>query len=40
LPQDFVRAEIKKGIGSQFAPDVAGKMIELIDADKEYVMHE
>ena len=40
LPQDIVRTEIKKGIGSQFAPDVAGKMIELIDADKEYVMHE
>ena len=40
LPQDIVRTEIKKGIGSQFAPDVAEKMIELIDADKEYVMHE
>lgn len=40
LPQDEVRTEIKKGIGSQFAPDVAEKMLELIDEDKEYVMHE
>ncbi len=40
LPQDIVRDEILKGIGTQFAPDVAEKMIELIDADTEYSMHE
>ena len=40
LPQAIVRSEIFKGIGTQFAPEVAEKMIELIDADTEYTMHE
>ncbi|MBO4856996.1 MAG: HD-GYP domain-containing protein [Treponema sp.] len=40
LPQSVARSEIFKGIGTQFAPEVAEKMIELIDADTEYTMHE
>ena len=40
LPQDVVRAEIKKQIGTQFAPEVAEKMLEIIDADKEYKLRE
>ncbi len=40
LPQDVVRAEIQKHIGSQFAPEVAEKMLEIIDADKDYQLRE
>ena len=40
LPQDVVRAEIKKQIGIQFAPEVAEKMLEIIDADKDYKLRE
>jgi len=40
LPQDIVRQEIKKGIGTQFAPEIAEKMLEIIDADTEYKLRE
>jgi len=40
LPQDVVRAEIKKQIGTQFAPEVAEKMLEIIDNDKEFKLRE
>jgi putative two-component system response regulator len=40
LPQHIVRKEIAKGRGSQFDPAIADIMLELIDADKSYVMKE
>lgn len=40
LPQDKVRSELEKGMGTQFNPEIATKMIELIDLDVNYVMHE
>lgn len=40
LPQDVVHREIEKGKGSQFDPVVADIMLELIDEDTEYTMHE
>ena len=38
LPQYIVREEIVKGRGTQFDPEIADKMIELIDEDKNYEM--
>ncbi len=40
LPQDVARAEIEKGVGTQFDPDVAECMLEIIDADKQYALHQ
>lgn len=40
LPQEVVRAEIVKGKGTQFDPQCADMMLEMIDEDKEYVMKE
>lgn len=40
LPQEKVRSEILNGMGNQFNPEIAKKMLELIDSDTEYVMHE
>ena len=40
LAQEIVRGEVEKGKGTQFDPQVADIMLELIDEDKEYVMHE
>ena len=40
LPQEVVRAEIEKGKGTQFDPVFADIMLQMIDEDKEYVMHE
>ena len=40
LPQNVVRSEIKKHMGSQFAPEVAEKMLQIIDADKDYQLKE
>ena len=40
LPQDVVRSELVKGYGTQFAPEIAEKMIQIIDEDKEYKLHE
>ena len=40
LPQDVVKAEIEKGIGTQFDPVIATYMINMIEEDSEYQMHE
>ena len=40
MPQDKVRAEIEKGMGTQFDPAFAGLMLEMIDEDTAYTMHE
>ena len=40
LPQAEARAEIEKGIGIQFDPDVAKCMLEIIDLDTAYSLHE
>lgn len=40
LPQDVVREEIKKGIGTQFDEKAANCMLSVIDEDKEYKLHE
>ena len=40
LSQEIVRAEIEKGIGTQFDPVFAKIMLEMIDEDKSYDMHE
>lgn len=40
MPQDKVRSEIEKGIGSQFDPDIARIMLEIIDEDKDYDFHQ
>ncbi len=40
LPQEYVRNEIEKGIGTQFDPDYAKIMLEIIDEDKDYSMRE
>ncbi len=40
LPQDRVRSEIEKNIGTQFDEAPARCMLEIIDEDKDYVLHE
>ena len=40
LPQSKVREEIVKGRGSQFDPVFADIMLEIIDEDREYKLHE
>ncbi len=40
LPQDVVRSEIEKNIGTQFDPEVARCMLTIIDADAAYTLHE
>lgn len=40
LPQDVVRAELEKNIGTQFDPEVAKCMLEIMDEDTEYLLHE
>ena len=40
IPQDKVREEIVKGIGTQFDPEYARLMLHLIDVDTEYEMKE
>lgn len=40
LPQEVVRSEIEKNSGTQFDPAVAACMLEIIDADTDYVLHE
>ncbi len=40
LPQEIVRGELVKGKGTQFDPTFADIMIQMIDEDKEYLMHE
>ena len=40
LPQQVVREELVKGRGTQFDPRFADIMIQMIDEDKEYRLHE
>lgn len=40
LPQDVVRSEIAKGRGTQFDPRFADVMLQIIDEDEEYILHE
>ncbi len=40
LTQEEVRNEIEKGMGTQFETEIAKKMLELIDSDPNYLMHE
>ena len=40
LPQDTVRSEIEKNIGTQFDPEAAKCMLMIIDEDKEYKLRE
>ena len=40
LPQDAVREEIEKNIGSQFDETCARCMLAIMEEDKEYVLHE
>ena len=40
MPQEAVREQIEKGKGSQFDPVYAGIMLEIIDEDTEYRLHE
>lgn len=36
MPQEKVREEIRKGMGTQFDPDIAKIMLDIIDEDKDY----
>ncbi|MCF0112585.1 MAG: HD domain-containing protein [Bacilli bacterium] len=40
LPQAVVRAEIEKGMGAQFDPEIAKVMLQIIDDDKNYELHQ
>ncbi|MDD6810740.1 MAG: response regulator [Lachnospiraceae bacterium] len=40
LPQEKVRGEVEKGIGTQFDPVFAGIMLSMIDEDTDYQMRE
>lgn len=40
LPQEVVTGELEKGKSTQFDPEIADLMIELIKEDTEYTMHE
>lgn len=40
LPQDVVRSEIEKNIGTQFDEAPAKAMLDIIDTDKHYMLHE
>ena len=40
MPQKKVRAEIERGIGTQFDPKYAELMIQMIDEDKDNIMRE
>ncbi len=40
LPQEVVRAEVEKNAGTQFDPDIAKIMLQIIDEDTNYDLHE
>jgi len=40
LPQEVIRAEIQKGKGTQFDPEIADIMLQMIDEDKAYDLKE
>lgn len=40
LPQAVVREQIERGMGTQFDPEIAQIMLDMIDCDTEYRMHQ
>lgn len=40
LPQEVVREQIERGMGTQFDPEIAQIMLDMIDCDTEYRMHQ
>ena len=40
LPQEAVRAELEKNMGTQFDPEVVKCMLEIMEEDTEYILHE
>lgn len=40
LPQDIVRREIERGKGTQFDPEIADIMLQMMDEDREYRMRQ
>ena len=40
MPQEVVREEIARGAGTQFDPDIAAVMLQMIDEDSRYTMRE
>ncbi len=40
MAQEKVRAEVEKGVGTQFDPQFANIMLHMIDEDVDYTMHE
>ena len=40
LPQAVVREQIEQGMGTQFDPEIAQIMLDMIDCDTEYRMHQ
>ncbi len=40
MPQSAVREQIEKGMGTQFAPEIAKIMLDMIDADTEYKLRQ
>lgn len=40
MSQEDVRRQIEENIGTQFDSEIAVIMLQLIDEDKEYIMHE
>ena len=40
LPQEVAHSEIEKNAGTQFDPEIAKVMLEIIDEDKDYRLHE
>jgi HD-GYP domain-containing protein (c-di-GMP phosphodiesterase class II) len=40
MPQDKVRSEIERGMGTQFDPKYARVMLQMIDEDRDYSMRE
>ena len=40
IPQDHVKSEIEKGMGTQFDERFGKIMLKMIEEDKDYIMHE
>lgn len=40
MPQEKVREQIERGLGTQFDPDFGRIMLDMIDEDREYRMRE
>ena len=40
MNQDIVKQELRKGRGTQFDPQIADIMLEIMEEDKGYELHE